>query len=86
MPQGQRALHWATYRRATPAGLLGIVTVYEARGDGLMANAGYDQVSNGNIVGDLFISRYKTLDAVNWTHVGGSSVTQAQLRATPPPL
>lgn len=86
MPQGQRSLHWATNRQSVPSGTLGLVVTYEGRGDGIMMNAGADNISGGNIQGDMFISKYKAMDAVNWTHVGGSSVTQANLLAYPPPL
>jgi hypothetical protein len=87
MPQGQRALHWAGYQHDLPAGLIGAVVVYEARGDGIMVNAGMDNINaDTSVNGDLFISKYKRTDPVLWTHVGGSSITAALLRQYPPPL
>jgi hypothetical protein len=88
MPAGQRAIHWATSREASISGVLCVATIYEARStqDGaIMANAGFDNISGGNVAGDVFISKYKRL-TTDWTHVGGSSCSAATLRATPPPM
>lgn len=85
MPQGQHAIHWATFRRSTPAGLIGTLTYYEAKGDGIMVNAGFDQISGGNIMGDLFISKYKKVYPDRWTPIAGTSITAALLRSFPPP-
>jgi hypothetical protein len=86
MPQGQRSLHWATFRRSLPAGLIGTLTYYEAKGDSIMVNAGYDNIQGGNIMGDLFISKYKKVYPDRWTPIAGTSITQSLLRQYPPSL
>ena len=86
MPAGQRAIHWASWRQALGGTATCVAVVYEGRGLGIMANAGFDTISGGNINGDEFISRYVALDATSWRTIGGSSCTPTQLRAQPPPL
>lgn len=87
MPQAKKSIHWATYHQPNIAGVtLGVVVAYEARGAGLMANAGFDHYRFGQNLYDLFISGYKALDAVEWRTVAGSSVTAEILRQYPPPL
>lgn len=88
MPTGQRALHGASSRMADQ-NVDCVIVVYEARYTGntpIMVNAGADHIAGGNILGDMFISKYKRLTNTGWTKLGGSSCSSGQLIANPPPL
>lgn len=87
MVEGQRALHGSTNRQPDQD-VLCLAVYYLARSDSskpVMMNAGADHISGGNIIGDKFISRYRVLNLMNQTQVGGSSCTAQTLLNNPPP-
>ena len=84
------SLHWASFHTPMPAGVVCAFSTYEARITGagaatafLMADAGLDYW-NGNSIDPSHVGRVKRVTPA-WGWINGSSCTEAQLRAAPPP-
>ena len=81
------ALHWASSRDAYISGTTCFVTLFEAKkagSAGVMANAGADQIDNGNILGDMFLGSFVAL-TTSYQWIGGTNCTSTVLNANPPP-
>ncbi|HZP93345.1 MAG TPA: hypothetical protein VFB20_10745 [Burkholderiales bacterium] len=86
MPQGQRAIHWASFEQTLPPGTQCAVVLLEARSNGaVMLNTGLDWYGDGGFgyIADAWFGTYRALGP-DWRTVGGTNCGSALLTAHPP--